>query len=329
MEPDKTLEEILIQLDLENPSKKIIHKLKHTDLDRLLTVLKKLKERFGYEGMKENDNSQLDKLLQISKFNGMVLEAIDALADSNWYIGDSIDRYRISSDDVDIIQKISKSNPKRYSAISKKLIGRLGYKGIKRKYDIQFARLFELSKLNGKVLEAIDALADANYHIGDIFDRYRLHPINFKHIQTISEENPKMFSTIAKKLIERLGYEGIRMGPKQFKYLLQISQIEGNVLGAIEILPTKTTNNKIRKLNKNHVEEIRTIAKKLDYFTLNKFCIYRENTDLFIDYFNNRSYEEKKNILEAIMSCKHENEGVTSWLDKNEPELIKDIGLGQ
>lgn len=62
----------------------------------------------------------------------------------------------------------------------------------------------------------------------------------------------------------------------------------------------------------------------MDYLKL-----YREDHDVFIEYFNSRSKEGKKAILEEILEYDHMNHKVIEWLDTNEPELIKEAGLSK
>ncbi len=61
---------------------------------------------------------------------------------------------------------------------------------------------------------------------------------------------------------------------------------------------------------------------ELDYLNF-----YKENTEIFIDYFSKRSVLEKKVILQDIMSCEFVNEEVANWLNQNEAELIREVGF--
>lgn len=61
---------------------------------------------------------------------------------------------------------------------------------------------------------------------------------------------------------------------------------------------------------------------KLDYLKL-----YKEDAQGFIDYFSNRHEEEQKVILRDIMDCDFINDKVTEWLNQNESELIREVGL--
>jgi len=60
----------------------------------------------------------------------------------------------------------------------------------------------------------------------------------------------------------------------------------------------------------------------LDYLDL-----YKENGEGFIEYFSSKTLEERKVILKDIMDCDFINEDVADWLNKNEPKLVKEVGL--
>ena len=56
--------------------------------------------------------------------------------------------------------------------------------------------------------------------------------------------------------------------------------------------------------------------------------LYENNTKGFIDYFSSlKETEEKEEILRLLYNSEYKNEEIISWLDKNEPELVKKVGL--
>ena len=56
--------------------------------------------------------------------------------------------------------------------------------------------------------------------------------------------------------------------------------------------------------------------------------LYENNAKRFIDYFSSLEEDGKKEgILRLLYDSEHRNEEVISWLDENEPELIKKVGL--
>ncbi|MDP2906424.1 MAG: hypothetical protein Q8O03_00640 [Nanoarchaeota archaeon] len=61
---------------------------------------------------------------------------------------------------------------------------------------------------------------------------------------------------------------------------------------------------------------------RLDYLNL-----YKEEAEEFISYFKDRPSEEKKVIIKDIMECDFINDKVTEWLNQNESDLIREVGL--
>lgn len=55
--------------------------------------------------------------------------------------------------------------------------------------------------------------------------------------------------------------------------------------------------------------------------------LYKKNSDKFIEYFQSRTSFTKKMILKEILSCSFVNEKVIEWLDKEESDLVRKVGL--
>jgi len=55
--------------------------------------------------------------------------------------------------------------------------------------------------------------------------------------------------------------------------------------------------------------------------------LYKDNASKFIEYFKNRSLEEKKMILKDIMGYESTNEEVVRWLNENCLDIIREVGL--
>ena len=55
--------------------------------------------------------------------------------------------------------------------------------------------------------------------------------------------------------------------------------------------------------------------------------LYKKDAEAFIEYFTGKSPEEKKILLEDVFDSDTVNEEVIAWLDENEPELIREVGL--
>jgi hypothetical protein len=61
---------------------------------------------------------------------------------------------------------------------------------------------------------------------------------------------------------------------------------------------------------------------QLDYISL-----YKSEAKGFIEYFKSRSIEEKRVVLKDIMVCEATNEEIIDWLNQNESDLIREVGL--
>lgn len=61
---------------------------------------------------------------------------------------------------------------------------------------------------------------------------------------------------------------------------------------------------------------------ELDYVSM-----YKDDANTFIDYFTKRSVQEKKVILKDIIGCDFVNEKVADWLNQNEADLLREVGL--
>lgn len=68
-------------------------------------------------------------------------------------------------------------------------------------------------------------------------------------------------------------------------------------------------------------------SKGFNDINLDHVDMYKKDANIFIDYFSKRSVQEKKTILKDIMGCDFVNEKVADWLNQNEPDLIREVGL--
>lgn len=55
--------------------------------------------------------------------------------------------------------------------------------------------------------------------------------------------------------------------------------------------------------------------------------LYQEDAEGFINYFTDRCTEEKKVILKDIMECDSINDKVIEWLNNNESDLVREVGI--
>ncbi|MBM3199619.1 hypothetical protein FJZ53_01690 [Candidatus Woesearchaeota archaeon] len=96
-------------------------------------------------------------------------------------------------------------------------------------------------------------------------------------------------------------------------------------------------------LKKNEVIIPETLAKELDAKIGDKISIkvtlsgklgidylslYEKKPKKFIKYFTEQPDSNKKKILQELLDFDKTNEQVISWLNKNYPDLIREVGLG-
>lgn len=60
---------------------------------------------------------------------------------------------------------------------------------------------------------------------------------------------------------------------------------------------------------------------------LDHMLLYKEDAKNFISYFRSKSLEERKVIIKDLLGSDFVNEEVISWLNENDPKLIREVGL--
>jgi hypothetical protein len=55
--------------------------------------------------------------------------------------------------------------------------------------------------------------------------------------------------------------------------------------------------------------------------------LYRDDTKRFIKFFSKIDQNRKKGLLNEIFSCDYENKEVIEWLNKNEADLLREVGF--
>jgi len=64
-----------------------------------------------------------------------------------------------------------------------------------------------------------------------------------------------------------------------------------------------------------------------EYKNADPLFLYQENAHEFINYFKGRNHDEKRKIFREILDLEFVNKEVVSWLNDNEPKLVKEVGL--
>ena len=82
------------------------------------------------------------------------------------------------------------------------------------------------------------------------------------------------------------------------------------------------------------INKLKHSYRNIDVKTLHEkhsdpLTLYKDDAESFIAYFSSKETEEKKKLIEHMINCDFTNEKVITWLDKNESELVRDVGLKQ
>ncbi len=246
------------------------------------------------------------------------------------------------------IKKVSLDEAGKILAVLNKLEEHFGYGRIYSEVSltggspVQFSRVLELSKLKGGVCGMLDTLADAGYTLNEYKekkDNTMIRYLTEKDIvlfkRLMKNDAYKKFHEIFKTLKRTLGYENKTFSSNyhsEIENLIELTRIKGDVTGAICLLAHKGYS--IKKeigLTENHVETIEYITRvmlKEDDNGISILYLYKKlKPELFEEYFSNISQEKKKKVLEKIFESGYQNEEVITWLDKNYPDLIREVGF--
>ncbi|MDP2906848.1 MAG: hypothetical protein Q8O03_02810 [Nanoarchaeota archaeon] len=292
-------------------------------------------------------------ILRVLEIKGDVWQALDALVKSGYKVGFSKEKL---FGKISLVEWLARCDVKKYSDVFNKLKEKFNYKtvDIGDECDNQVERLIELSGVRGDVCKAIDALAESGYKLATLGNKAWMCYHDRDAIREASMSGPENYLKVFKKLKEKLDYKTVRVKSEilngqsynQVQKIIEISQIAGNVCKAIDILRDykrlgfgifKEYNFKEYKIDRKKgitdedVGRIRYISDMLWKDSLKDFtsCFYKDSANLFIECFESLSVEEKKVVLKGIFNCnKIVNKEIIGWLDKNEPELVREVGIG-
>lgn len=281
-----------------------------TEMDtpsKYLNVFRKLKEKLGYKTVNvlyaREQINQVDEIFKISRFKGDVCKAIDALTESGYNLATLGSKAWICYRDKDAIQEVAISGPENYLKAFRKLKKKLGYKSIpvtksflnELAYD-QVHRIIKISQIPSDVCKAIDAFTEwRNLDVDAYGKDNSLHAGGLR---------------IGEKKVDRLPPWGDINLSRDFKKY-KIDKKKGITQKDVEIL---------KYLSDNLWEDCLNILTP---------CFYREpDSNLFIKCFESLSIEEKKAALKGVFNCDKTNDpAIIAWLDKNYPDLVREVGL--
>jgi hypothetical protein len=287
----------------------LVERLAKRDISKYLAIFNKLKEKFDYKTVNLGDEpgNQVDGLIDLAQTKGDVCKAIDALAESGYKLATLYRKAWVCYHDASAIRAVAMNGPENYLKVFKKLKEKLGYNTVRAaeskgglndlSYE-QVQKIIEISQIPGNVCEIINTLAewrnlDVNAHGKD----NSLHAGGLR----IDEKKLDMLSHFERDF-------------KKYK----IDKKKGITDKDVQII-----NHISNELWKKTLENI------IPCFYSFPRTFYKENLQYFIECFKSLSAEEKKKALKGVFNCKKvTNEEVTRWLDENEPELVREVGIG-
>jgi len=83
----------------------------------------------------------------------------------------------------------------------------------------------------------------------------------------------------------------------------------------------------LKDVSRNPVLDSFLWKKGFEDVYLDHLNLYKSDADGFIKYFTSREFDEKKVILSDIMDYESINKEVVDWLNQNEQELVREVGL--
>lgn len=190
--------------------------------------------------------------------------------------------------------------------------------------------IVKILRENGLPTYAWDSSAIHRTHICDIIERLEtikhldLLPGFFNLAFTIPQEdqNIEVNKTILKLPCETLDYVKVLTDEyfkgKNFQEYFDCldSERQKKVIKALEF-----------KKADNSIYNSFLWSKGFKTIGLDHLRLYKDDTKGFIEYFNNKSAEERKVIIQDLLKSDVTNEEVVNWLTKNYMDLVREVGL--
>lgn len=174
-----------------------------------------------------------------------------------------------------------------------------------------------ISKVLSKAPKVIERINSQYY--GTVSNEF----INFVFFSLPSEEqniasNKRILKSSLNSnfVVNVLSKEYAENGPFREYFDVLSQEMQDNVFKAVKNTPKRNTvcdsflwSKGFKELKLNHVE------------------LYKSDSKGFIEYFPDKSIEEKKVILKDIMECDSINEEVVKWLNENCLDLLREVGF--
>ncbi len=322
---------------------RIIESVASLGIDKFLKTFKKIKDCLDIRNIIYSSYNAFD-ILTLTNLEGKYWTGVEALCKCDYI---SFSYYKLF-EDIHFIKKVTNSDTKKFLDIFNVLKKRFGYNSV----DMenlhgagnsigQVERILELSNMEG-VCEIFDILADTGYKLDTEWKGLQHVPcILTKNMEDIKKlVKGKLYKTeysqLITKLENQLGYKNIKKDYTQLLHLADFfSKFRSDICEkTIDLLPVnfRTFKYNSNRLTEEDISEMKKVAyklweKELDNIKLENKCLYKENTQGFIELFSSLKETEQKTVIKSILSCDHYNKEIADWLDKNYPNLIREVGL--
>lgn len=225
LEKWQTLREELKKRELEDHLMKI-RKVEIEEAEKIMVVLEKLTERFNYKKIINTENSDkqsssdFNRILELSRLEGNVLDMLDSLADTGYHLGYAYEKNKnIIENDIDYFKRLLKDDMfKKYKVVFNTLKFCLGYEfdddsKIFPFYSHQFNKIMKISELEEDICiieGAINLLANKGHQINKITG---ITESDIKAIEKITKSLQKdkcSFETVSLLLYDEGNPEGFK-----------------------------------------------------------------------------------------------------------------------
>lgn len=243
------------------------------------------------------------------------------------------------------IKKIGVGEADKVIAVLEKLRERFKYtfieENLSSKDRSDFDRILELCRLEGKVLDMLDSLADTGYFLGYTNKKNKNiieYDIKiFKRL--IKDDTFKKYKTVFNDLEACLSYEYDEKSNQfpfyehQFHKIIDIAELEGDVHSSICLLANRGYQiDKNTGLTDTHVKAIGKIAKSLQeekssLETVSSILYKEGNLEIFKHFFSGLPDDKQRTVLEKIFDTDYENKKIIAWLNKEQYDLLQEVGF--
>ncbi len=174
---------------------------------------------------------------------------------------------------------------------------------------------------------------------GDVYTYVYLSNENVATFKTLAENGLYQKYDLVFKALKKLGYKDIKSydtsSETQLNYLIDASKLGGDAAGAIYVLAANGYQIDqfigVSKVDLNNIQQIIEESKN-EKGGIATYLYEKGHIEMFKDYFNNLSREDKKTAMGLILD--HEDkepskgvEDIQKWLEENHKDILTEAGL--